>query len=158
MFYAVHRIEECPRNAMGIHMPFGDSTANYISSLLQKAGAPVALAYMGRAQYENPEVLLGSANSFASAADDLTIQPHAAAKGHAQSYFLGTEAHLDNILPRWNAWALKPDTLEPTYFSKGKSTHERTIGWWAMQENLIWAVEESTVEAIRKALVTLHHQ
>jgi len=140
-----------PKNIMG------DPTSRYVSRHLLSAGAQVDLEYMARDEFNDPELLVGGANRIAAAAHRLQIVTRTLTRpGYTEPvHFICTEEQRV-LFPKWDSWSQDPSTVEPTgYFRDLGPAYDETVGWWGLEEDLIWTREEEVAETIRAAFVTI---
>lgn len=153
-FELVQRITDAPnghpRNIMGAE------SSIRVSQILRDAGAIVDLDYMGSYEYEDPRTLIQSANSIANAGSKLKVVTDQRRTGKLPNlvHFVCTSEQAADLIPSWHSWTLQPRTKEPTgYFEE--EGYENVIGWWALNEDLIWTRESQDAIAIRDAFVAL---
>lgn len=140
--------------------PFGSRASQHVSSFLLKAGATVDLAYMGSSEFEDPQILVGAANRIASAAHELQIVTRVLTRPTYSEdvHFLATGEILESEIADWESWTASPSSLEDTGYFKDKPSrvgYAGTVGWWALNEDLIWTRERSVAENMQAAFVTI---
>lgn len=156
-FELVQRLTDAPdgrpRNVMG------EPASMHISKLLLDAGAKVDLDYMGSYDYGNPEVLIPSANRIANAAPRLkVVTRELVLPGHEEPVSFVCTDDQEGLFEEWDEWAKTPVTREPSGYPVDESGfHGDIVGWWALEEDLIWAREAEIAENIRSAFVEILH-
>lgn len=154
-FELVQRLTDAPdgrpRNIMG------DPASIDVSRLLLDAGAGVDLDYMGSYEYAMPKILIGSANRIANVAPKLkVVTRQLVIPGHEESVSFVCTDEQETLFPEWEQWAEAPNTKEPSgYPVDDNGLYGEIVGWWALDEDLIWARREETAENIRNAFVTV---
>lgn len=155
-FWLVQRLEEAHK---GRHdNPFQDDD-NVASTL----NAQFNLDYMGAAEFEYGAVPK-SGNRIAKTARHLRIVTHQIVTPNFEEsvHFICTSEQEEGLLPEWHEWAKNPQTKENTFYFNSRDGWPYTgeyarnyVGWWALNEDIIWTREESRAESIRQAFVDL---
>jgi hypothetical protein len=70
-------------------------------------------------------------------------------------HFVCTKAQAETILPVWHEWSQNPRSLErPHYFrdadSDGVYESDRTVAWWALNEDLLWTRDLVLAEKLKE--------
>lgn len=134
-----------------------------VSAMLLEAGAKIDLDYMGSSEFEHGMARV-SGNRIANSANDLKIVTQTLVRPEYQEdvHFLCTDDQVDAILPIWHDWTQHPQSKEAlAYFKDDKmdmnmvANSETVVGWWAMDEDLIWSREAEVAESIRSAFVVI---
>ncbi|HVA10828.1 MAG TPA: hypothetical protein VNG32_01520 [Candidatus Dormibacteraeota bacterium] len=81
-------------------------------------------------------------------------------------HFVCTDEQEEDILPEWHKWAkYHPESsVEPTGYLRDDridslgSYADNPVGWWALNEDIIWTRKEEVAENIMSAFVNLSHQ
>jgi hypothetical protein len=116
----------------------------------------------------NPEFGVGadarSGNRILRAANRLKIVTQTLARPTyiEDVHFVCTDQQEEETLPEWHKWAKHPDSsIEPTGYIRDDridslgSYGDNPVGWWALNEDLIWSREQEVAENILQAFVTL---
>jgi hypothetical protein len=152
-FELVQRLTDAPdgrpRNIMG------DEASVQVSKLLLDAGAGIDLDYMGSYEYATPQILIGSANRIANAAPKLkVVTRQLVIPGHEEPVNFVCTDEQQALFTEWDQWVKAPSTKEPSgYPVDENSLYSETVGWWALEEDLIWTRREDVAENIRQAFV-----
>ena len=159
-FNLVQRLEatqsEVPIN------PLGGPACLRVSGFILNAGAKFDLAYMGGSEFEEPRTLIGAANRIASAAHRLKIVTRKITRPSYSEdvHFIATEETLADALPVWGTWAgaENPRTREPIGYFRDlgdADAYESTVGWWALDEDVIWSREREIAGNIKDTFVNI---
>jgi hypothetical protein len=138
--------------------PFGSNPG--VSKVLLNAGAQVSLDYMGSSEFEF-DTAVKSGNNIVSVAKELKIVTQTLVRPTYSEYvhFVCTDEQATGLLPEWHEWTKDPRNIEPMgYFnddSMDRIVGLDVVGWWAMDENLIWTRQIEVAEKILGAFVTL---
>lgn len=156
-FSLVQRLEAAPDGRC--RNPLNDEAPLWVSKFLLDAGAKVDLAYMGRIEFEERPTLIGSANRIAVASKKLNVikREIEVPRYTGDVHFVCTDEQAEDLLPEWETWAQAPESIEPTGFFDDEDSHhfEDVVGWWALNEDLIWTQDAGVAENIRGAFVTI---
>lgn len=136
-----------------------------VAKVLLDAGAKVDLDYMGSSEFENG-IAIKSGNRIATAAKGLKIVTQKLVRPTYSEdvHFVCTDEQVEGVLPEWHEWAKSPRSIEPTAYFKDDSrdsmgtADDSVVGWWAMDEDLIWTRQTEVAENILGAFVTLASQ
>ncbi len=105
-----------------------------------------------------------SANRIANAASRLKIVTQTLARPTyiEDVHFVCTDEQEEQTLPEWHKWAKHPESsIEPTGYIRDAAIDslgrdgDNVVGWWALNEDLIWTREEVVAENIIEAFVNL---
>lgn len=131
-----------------------------VAKVLLDAGAKVDLDYMGSSEFESG-IAIKSGNRLATVAKDLKIVTQTLVRPTYSEdvHFVCTDEQVEGTLPEWHEWSKAPRSIEPTGYFKDDSRDsmggDNIVGWWAMDEDLIWTRQTDVAENILGAFVTL---
>jgi hypothetical protein len=134
-----------------------------VARVLFDAGSGVDLAYMDNREFEF-DADARSANRIATAASRLKIVTQALATPNYNEdvHFVCTAEQAEQLLPEWHKWAKHPESsIEPTGYIRDNTVDslgnggDNVVGWWALNEDLIWTRDAVVAENIMEAFVNL---
>lgn len=131
-----------------------------VAKVLLDAGAKVDLDYMGSSEFESG-IAIESGNRIATAAKKLKIVTQTLVRpSYSENvHFVCTDEQVEDVLPEWHEWSKAPQSMEPTGYFRDDSSDsmggDDIVGWWAMDEDLIWTRQIDVAENILGAFVTL---
>jgi hypothetical protein len=156
-FYLVQRLNNKPEGQPA--NPFGGNP--HVTDLLRGAGAAVELDLMSKGEFD--PCVPSSGWRLMQAAKSLRIVTQQLVRPTYEEdvHFVCTPDQADTVLPDWQEWSQNPNSLVPTgYFKDADSDYkvynpERIVGWWALDEDLLWSRDPEIAETLRSALVTI---
>jgi hypothetical protein len=155
-FWLVQRLEETPQRRYD--NPFGGDT-----NVAKTLDAQFRLDYMGSAEFEFGAVPQ-SANRIHQVANRLKVvtQNVVTPVFEEPVHFICTSEQEEETLPAWQEWVKAPHSLEDTYYFRSRDKWPYTdqdklnyVGWWALEEDIIWTRDAGRAEGIRQAFVNL---
>lgn len=160
-FYLVQRLEASPEGR--VMNAFGSDVG--VSKVLLDAGAMFDLADMGSSEFEYGAAAK-SGNKIAAVASKLKIVSQQLIRPTytEEVHFVCTPEQEEDLLPEWHEWTKNPSAIEPMAYFKDSDRDNividpgRVVGWWALNEDLIWTREAEVAENIKSAFVSLTSQ
>lgn len=145
---------EASANGMGAVSPM-DSNTEPIRR------AELGFDYMGAAEFEFGAIP-DSADRIVSDTDGLEVVSATLVRPTYEEpvHFVCTSEQAATVLPLWQEWTQNPNprSLErPHYFRDAKEDgvpeDDRTVAWWALNEDLLWARDITVAEKLKQAFI-----